>query len=225
MSYEKVEIGDAVLYRGDCLEVMADLGSVDAVVTDPPYGISIQSADGKIGATSNDVKRWAGQINTEYPKFEGDDKPIDPLPFLEIGKHHIFWGGNYIADKLPPTKGWLIWYKRIRGQRNNFADCELAWSNIDTPSRVFNHLWMGMIRDSETQEHYHATQKPVALMQWCLGFVPDAKIILDPFMGSGTTGVACANLGRRFIGIEIDKKYFQIACRRIEMAQNQGKLF
>jgi len=224
--WRRVErIGDATLYLGDCLDILPTLGPVDAVVTDPPYGVGILRRDGKMGGTSRSLKLRRGQINPVYPEFCGDDKPIDPAPLLNLSVPLIVWGGNYIADRLPPVKGWLIWNKRVNGQSNDFADCEIAWTNLDEPARVFNHLWMGMLRASEQGVHDHPTQKPVALMAWCLGFLPDAHSILDPFMGSGTTGVACANLGRKFIGIEIEERYFDIACRRIKDAYAQPRLF
>ena len=100
----------------------------------------------------------------------------------------------------------------------------MAWTNVIGAPRVFRNLWAGILRSSEKGEHFHPTQKPVALMEWCLQFV-DAETILDPFMGSGTTGVACARLGRRFIGVEIEPRYFDMACRRIEEAQRQRDLF
>jgi len=219
-----VIIGNATLYCGDCRELLPSLnrGSLDAIVTDPPYGISVQSDDGSIGGTSRDVGRWAGQINVKHPIFHGDDKPIDPWPLLALGVDCTIWGGNYIADKLPPSSCWLVWYKRINGQSNNFADVELAWTNRKSPARCIQHLWMGMLRDSETQQHWHPTQKPVAVMEWCLP--PKATLICDPFMGSGTPGVACMNLGRKFIGIEIEPKYFDIACERIDQAQRQMRI-
>ena len=98
------------------------------------------------------------------------------------------------------------------------SEAELAWTNVRGSVRVFRYLWSGILRDGEKGQHHHPTQKPVALMQWCLGFVQSARTILDPFAGSGTTGVACVELGRKFVGIEIDPVYFDIACRRIEQA-------
>ena len=127
----------------------------------------------------------------------------------------IIWGGNYFADFLPPSKGWLYWDKLMGG---DFADGELAWTSLDRALRKFT-------RCNKDHGKQHPTQKPVALMEWCLGFLPNAQTILDPFMGSGTTLVACANLGRRGIGIEIDPKYFEIACRRVEAAYRQPRLF
>ena len=185
-----------------------------AVVTDPPYGVSAVRPDGKMGGTSRDIKRWRGQINPTYAPIFGDDKPIDPSPLLAFGRRHIIWGGNYIADRLPPSPAWLVWYKRINGQANDFADCELAWTDLEMPARVFQHLWMGMLRDSERGVHDHPTQKPTALISWCLSFVPDG-VIIDPYAGSGTTLEAAKSLNRRAIGIEISPDYCEIAVKRL----------
>ena len=126
-----------------------------------------------------------------------------------MGLPSIVWGGNYFD--LPPTRAPLVWDKNNAGR--DFADFELAWTNIDMVARRIVFRPMNMDGGKE-----HPTQKPIRVMEWCLGFLPNAATILDPFMGSGTTGVACVNLGRKFIGIELDEKYFDIACRRIEQA-------
>lgn len=204
-----------VIYHADCREVLPTLGRVDLVLTDPPYGIDIVRSDGKMGGTSKDIKRWAGQINPVYAPVHGDDKPIDPAMVLDAGRKHILWGGNYIADKLPPSPTWLIWYKRINGIQNDFSDCELAWSDIGGPARVFQHMWMGMLRDSEQGIHLHPTQKPVALMSWCLACVPGIAIVIDPYMGSGPVLEAAKNVGLTAIGIEIEERYCEIAARRL----------
>ena len=141
----------------------------------------------------------------------------------KISDQQIIWGGNYFTDKLPPSKGWLYWQKRMGG---DFADGELAWTSRNRALREFTFCPKGgdvVSRFALRAEH--PTEKPVEVMLWCLGFLPDARTILDPFMGSGTTGVACVKLGRKFIGIEIDEKYFGIACRRIEAAYAQPDFF
>jgi len=211
----KIEtIGDATLYLGDCLEILPTLGRVDAVVTDPPYGIGESSA------------RVASRVQLAAPKdygfFEWDKRPCSPeaiQAMRDISQDQIIFGGNYFD--LPPSSCWLIWDKQNSG---DFADAEMAWTSLQKAVRLFQWRWNGMIRKGN-EERFHPTQKPVALIQWCLGFLPDAQTILDPFMGSGTTGVACANLGRKFIGIEIEPKYFDIACKRIEIAYQQPRLF
>lgn len=195
-------IGDCNLYLGDCRDILPTLGKVDAVVTDPPYGIDIASNPVRQKHTK---KQW--------------DKAAPEVDFinsiLSLGDEQIIWGGNYF--NLPPSRGFLVWDKK---QPENFslAMCEMAWWSRDHNAKVFSKSVTGYAKD-------HPTQKPVALMEWCLGFLPSAKTILDPFMGSGTTGVACVNLGRSFIGIERDPDYFDIACRRIEEAYKQPRLF
>ncbi len=127
---------------------------------------------------------------------------------LDAAQYHVIWGGNYFADLLPPSGKWLVWDK---GQRINQSDGELAWTSQPGALRIFELNRVALLTDGAM----HPTQKPVSLMRWCLGGLPSARTILDPFMGSGTTGVACVQLGRKFIGIEIDETYFDIACRRI----------
>ena len=216
-------IGRATLYLGDCREVLPTLGKVDAVVTDPPYGIDY----GKSGGfnASHGWGEW--RENVEWDKERPAADVFELL--LQAGKHKIIWGGNYFTDLLPPTMQWLVWDK---GQRNfSLADCEFAWSSQQKAARIFTYARgneSGFAPKSKEERQYtsgHPTQKPLALMKWCLGFVPKAQTILDPFMGSGTTGVAAVQMGRDFIGIERETKYFDIACRRIEDAQRQGDMF
>ena len=203
---EKVEIGDAILYHGDCLEILPTLPKVDAVVTDPPYGIGKRMSGGSWATKEThyrDMHQWDSEAKQKW---------VDVL--LELRVPSIIFGGNYFF--VPPSRCWLSWCKP---DFPSMADFEAAWTNLDRPSKRFVS---GRTPDGSKE---HPTQKPVSLMQWCLGFVPDARTVLDPFMGSGTTGVACANLGRKFIGIEIERKYFDIACERIAAAQAQGRLF
>ena len=203
------QIGDATLYLGDCLEILPALGPVDAVVTDPPYGIGADEA-----AAKNKGKwGWKFYGKSQWDRCVPPRKIFDML--RECSKHQIFWGGNYFTDLLPPTMQWLIWDK---GQRQfSLADFEVAWSSQQKAGPIFDYSRSRAVQDGKE----HPTQKPVALITWCIHLLPHPLIILDPFMGSGTTGVACANLGRRFIGIEIEPKYFDIACKRIEQAYQQ----
>jgi site-specific DNA-methyltransferase (adenine-specific)/modification methylase len=216
MPFEKVVIGDATLYRADCLEVLPTLPKVDAVVTDPPYGIGESRKQGT--SRARPTRKWAKPHPSKYDALEWDDTPADISPIMRMAGKKIVWGGNYFS--VPPSSCWLVWDKRTSG---DFADCELAWTNLNRAVRKFEWLWSGFKKQAP-EDRTHPTQKPLALMEWCLGFLPDATSILDPFMGSGTTGVACANLGRKFIGIEIEPKYFDIACERIENAYRQGRL-
>jgi site-specific DNA-methyltransferase (adenine-specific) len=207
----KVEIGLATLYLGDCREVLPTIGKVDAVVTDPPYGIGAPKAVGR---------RSSGWV--QYDRSDWDDNRPDAELFqliLNAGEEQIVWGGNYFTDLLKPTMQWLVWDK---GQRNfSLADCEFAWSSQQKASRIFSYH-RALARE---EGKVHPTQKPVPLMKWCIGLIPKAETVLDPFMGSGTAGMAAVQLERKFIGIEREPKYFDIACKRIEQAQRQGDLF
>jgi DNA modification methylase len=193
------------IYHGDCREILPDLDPVDLILTDPPYGIAHPTDYKKRGrdrlAPCND-----------YVAVHDDDKPFDPSMWID--KPCCLWGANYFADKLPPTSGWLVWDK-MRPDTLDQATCELAWTNFVKGVRRFQWLWNGMIR-ADFDKLVHPTQKPVALFKWILGLKwTPAGIILDPFMGSGTTLRAAKDLGRKAIGIEIEEKYCEIAARRL----------
>lgn len=209
-------IAGATLYLGDCREIAPTL-SFDAVVSDPPYGINHKVE--RTGFNERHNRRTNDRI-------QGDVVPFDPRPW--IAKPSIIWGANYYAQALPISGGWLVFDKRRGGTHNQkfiASDCELAWTNIFGRVKMFSHLWAGICRESEIGKHFHPMQKPVTLMEWCIRFLPEStQTVLDPYMGSGTTGVAALGLGRKFIGIEIEPKYFDIACRRIEAANRQPEL-
>jgi len=208
--FDPVVIGDCTLYQGDCLEIMPTLEPVDAVVTDPPYGL---------GDWNNRGTNAARPFDSD--KTQAWDKPITSAHvdlMRGMSRHQILWGANYYLDLLRRTKQMFIWNKGIRGM--HFNDCEMAWcSQWREASRVFDLSPNGL-------KKCHPTQKPLSLMRWCVTRLPsNCNIIADPFMGSGTTGVACAKLGRKFIGIELEPRYFDIACKRIEDAYKQPDLF
>lgn len=209
-------IGDATLYLGDCREILPTLERVDAVVTDPPYGIGEAAGANK--------SRTKIAVAKDYGNASWDDQPIDAdlLRLVMLaGRWNVIFGGNYYPP--PPTRCWLVWDKLNSG---DFADCELAWTNLPKAVRRLQYLWNGMIKAPGETRGDHPTQKPVGVMSWCLQQLPDGtKSIIDPFMGSGTTGVACAKAGMRFIGIEREQKYFDAARRRIEEAYHQPRLF
>jgi site-specific DNA-methyltransferase (adenine-specific)/modification methylase len=209
-------IGETTLYLGDCLEVLPTLGPVDAVITDPPYGMKYKGGPNSRNSISSTGKMF-------HTTVRNDDKLFDPIPWLKWPC--VFTGAQWFYHLLPPGGGLHCWDKRGNYQPLDQADADIVWTSQRLSSRVFHLVWRGLCRHSENKEPIlHPTQKPIALMKWCLGFLPDARTILDPFMGSGTTGVACANLGRRFIGIEIEPHYFDIACRRIRDAYAQPRL-
>jgi DNA modification methylase len=214
-------IGNATLYLGDCLDILPTLPKVDAVITDPPYGINV------IAATYQNAKTKPGNAlahKTNYDKSETWDVGPPPAALIEsmrqCSKWQAIFGGNYFD--LPPSSCWLVWDK-LNGD-NDFADCELAWTNWPKAVRRIQWRWNGMLRQGN-EERFHPTQKPLQVMAWVIDLCPKADTILDPFMGSGTTGVAAIQRGKVFTGIEREPKYFDIACRRIEQAQKQGALF
>lgn len=170
-----------------------------------------------------------GRYATKFAKVAimNDDKPFDPSHLLGLGEIVVLWGGNHFADKLPSSPCWFIWDKRaVSKHTNDFADCELAWTNKKGVARVFRHQWDGMMKSSERGvARVHPTQKPIALMRWCIAQIEPAETIVDPYMGSGSTGVACAMAGKSFIGIEIDEGYFDVACKRIRDAYSQTDMF
>lgn len=213
-SYERDGI---TLYHADCLEVIPQLGEVHATIADPPYGLKENA--------NRVASRTQLAATIDYGDFDWDYEPASREEIeatISTSEKTIVWGGNYFH--LPPAKGWLVWDKLNSG---DFADCELAWTNLKSSVRIFRHMWNGMIRQSERDtQRVHPTQKPVALMVWCLekAKVAAGETVLDPFMGSGTTGIACIRTGRKFIGIEKDKRHFDTACERIDRELRQGKL-
>ena len=200
------KIGRATLYLGDCREILPTLGKVDAVITDPPYGIGITKSNRLAVSRGMGGKSW------------DDETPSQELLNLivSMGKQAIVWGGNYF--RLPETRCVLVWDKQNDGR--DFADLEMAWTNIDAVARIFRMRPMNM-----DDGKVHPTQKPIRLMKWCIDKLDEPQSILDPFGGSGSTAIAAAQMGRESIYIERDPEYFDIACKRIEDAQRQGDLF
>lgn len=212
-------VGDCTLYLGDCLEIMPTLGTVDAVVTDPPYGIGADK--GKKGAIPFKGGKPVMRLHCPENTWDRERPPSDIFKtILSYNCPTIIWGGNYFADLLPPMGKWLWWDKCQT--MPTYGDGELAWTNLDgTTPKKFTYANNKLF--AQRVERHHPTQKPLPLMEWCVTFTKG--LILDPFMGSGTTGVACAKLGRKFIGIELEPKYFDIACKRIEDAYKQPDMF
>ena len=203
-----ITIGAATLYLGDCRDILPALPKVDAVITDPPYGIGF-------AAQPTTGQRAAGMRPEAW-----DNSPVEFLQMaLAKAGIQVVWGGNYYA--MPPSRGWLSWLKPDAPP--SMASFELAWTNLDRNARQFSQS----IAATNAERVGHPTQKPLALMKWCIeqAAVPPRGTILDPFMGSGTTGVAAVQMGRKFIGIEREVKYFDIACRRIDDAQRMQDMF
>lgn len=195
-------IGDCVLYQADCMDVLPTLPNVDLLLTDPPYGIGIA----------------ANPVRQAYAKLDWDAAPADAnmlKRFVGLASVAVVWGGNYFD--LPAAQCFFVWDKQ-QPQNFSLAMCEQAWTNRKGPAKLYRQSVLSYSKQ-------HPTQKPVELMAWCIDQMDGPQTILDPFMGSGTTGVACVQLGRKFIGIEREPKYFDIACDRIAKAVAQGRLF
>lgn len=209
------------LIHGDCQEVIKslDLESIAAVVSDPPWGVDADTNYRRFttGAADN---------NDFGPGISNDSTPFDPTPWLKFPKV-VLWGAHCFSDRLPVGR-WLVWLKRRESKLGvMLSDAELCWVNHKkTPRRapgvyVFEHVWDGFDRESERGRTLHPTQKPIALMKWCIKGLDlePGSIVLDPYMGSGSTGVACLKMGFGFIGIESNAKHFQTAQRRIDAAR------
>lgn len=220
-------IGNATLYLGDCLEILPDIRKqVDAVVSDPPYGIGYAHGGG------GRSKKWQRK---NLKPIHGDDQPFDPAPWLTF-KNVLLWGADHFRKRLPDGGTLLAWDKAVGvGVKDNFIDAEFAWCNKRCPRNVFRFLWKGLLIDHPSTEgrtgahgvtRHHPSMKPIALMRWCIDHfkLPPGSLILDPYLGSGSTGIAAVTMGHRFIGIEIDEDYFAIACARIEKAQQQTRM-
>lgn len=184
------------IYHGDCRDVLPTLDRVDLVLTDPPYGIGANKQT--LGAGKKDFHR-------------GDDwdasAPLDVIASLPSMGECIIWGGNYFTGVLPPTNDWLIWHKKNDGR--SFSEVEMAWSNLGCQARHISHHWSG-------EEKHHPTAKPMQVMRWTISKSKSEGVILDPFMGSGTTLRAAKDLRRKAIGIEMEEKYCEIAVKRLQ---------
>lgn len=189
------QIGPCLLINADCLEVLPLIERVDAVVTDPPYGIGFAAQPTK-------WQRRAGHVASDW-----DDKRPDASILIGLADKTAVWGGNYF--ELPVSRGWLSWFKPDAPP--SMGSVEMCWTSEDMNTRMLHHS----ISATNRERVGHPTQKPIAVMRWTIEEINAGNTILDPFMGSGTTGVACIRLGRQFIGIELEKKYYNIARERI----------
>ena len=205
------------IYHGDCREVLSTLQIFDLLLTDPPYGIGASRAKA-FGWGANRGTCGLGGYNPgrrDYGDSAWDDNPAEQSTIdlcRSKASLQIIWGGNYFT--LPPTKGVLVWDK-LRGN-TDFADGEMAWTNLELALRIFRYRWNGYLVDQNSRDvREHPTQKPLALMKWCLTFTPEARTVLDPFVGSGTTLEACKTLGIPAVGIEIEERYCEITAKRL----------
>lgn len=236
-----IKLGQHLLMCGDATNpenvglLMIDK-KADLLLTDPPYGIDIVKTKSSISETNFSVgfnnkssnRNSQGSIGGSgivpvgtHLKIIGDDKPFSPEFLLKYGNKQIIWGGNYFANKLPNSSCWIIWDKRGEIPSNNFADCEIAWTNMKKPSRVHTHKWNGLIREgkreSELPKRVHPTQKPVGLHATLLvDYSDEYHLVLDLFGGSGTTLIACEQLNRVCRMMELSPEYCEVICRRWE---------
>lgn len=196
--------GTVTIYHGDCRELVPTLGAVALVVTDPPYGIGIHTQ------TNNLDSPWR------------DDEGAPRLSHILVGQEHCIWGGNYFADQLPPSEGWLVWIKRPAGwdfdcDSRSYAVLEMAWTDYPMKPRMKHHVWDGGLRsgDASNREFCHPTQKPLELMRWSIALSTTTGLVLDPYMGSGTTLRAAKDLGRPAVGIEREERFCEVAANRM----------
>lgn len=203
-------MAEFLIIQGDCRKILNGFPDEIIIITDPPYGISLET-DYKGNQRSNLAECGS------FPPIFGDSEPFDPSHLLRF-KTVVLFGGNYYADKLPARGGWLVWDKRDGMNKNDQADCELAWTNRNKAARLFRHRWNGMIKASEQgQRRVHPTQKPVALFRWIISVLelPEDCLIVDPYLGSGACGVAAVEMGYNFVGIEHEAEYCHISQKRI----------
>ena len=204
---------EGCIVHGDCLEIMADMpdGCVDAVVTDPPYGIGESAGRNKSRSCLAIAKDYG---NAEWDNERPPHEAFDAM--RRVSREQVIFGGNYFTDYLPPSASWISWDKD--NGETDFADVELAWTSHDRAARKVRWRWQGMLQEpgAPRDKRVHPTQKPLGLMVWVLeNYTAWGDIILDLFCGSGTTCVAAKKLGRRWIGIELDERYAEIARNRV----------
>ncbi len=213
--------GGITIYHGRCEDVLPSIApaTVGLLLTDPPYGIGVNTRFNKAGRgkpsdASTHVGRNRAAKANDYPLVAGDDEPFDPSPLLAFPRC-VLWGAIHYAQHLPPSPSWIVWDRE--SGRSATADAELAWTNLGGTVRKFTYAWNGVVRQGEKKTHgLHPTQKPVALMHWIIDrWTEPGDLVLDPYMGSGPVARACADLGRRYIGIELVEDYCRIAVERL----------
>tara|TARA_Y100000034_G_scaffold115752_1_gene153305 strand:+ start:4190 stop:4882 length:693 start_codon:yes stop_codon:yes gene_type:complete len=215
------------IYHGDCRDIVPTLGRFDLLLTDPPYGIGRDRGMGGKGYCGP-LGGLAGKkrINRQYPD-SWDVKPSQDAinVCVVVSRMQIIWGGNYLSDMLPQSNKWLVWDKQQT--MPSYSDAELAWTSLKG-NAVKIHRYCGAGLLAKEKERHHPTQKPVALIVWCIQQAKDVSTILDPFAGSGTTGRAAKDLGKTAVLIELEERYCEVAARRMEQevlpfGKNDGK--
>jgi site-specific DNA-methyltransferase (adenine-specific) len=209
-------------YNMDCLEAMRSMkdNEFSLAITDPPYGINI-SSNGKVGGEK------CAKVS-EYKNSEWDNNIPTAEYFselLRVSQNQIIWGGNYMIEYLYNTPCFIVWDKENTG---NFADAELAWTSFDSPVRIFKYMWNGMLQGNmkNKEKRIHITQKPIALYKWLLkNYAKEGYKILDTHLGSGSSRIACHEMGFDFVGYEIDKDYFDAQEKRFKIATAMDSMF
>ena len=227
MTYkEKVVLGDCTLYLGDCMDYMATLPdkAFDLAIVDPPYGIGESQKK-----RENSPQRWNSPIKKIHNPKDWDKKAPEPEYFellRRVSLHQIIWGANHFIDSFPFSANspcWIVWDKK--NGDTDFSDCELAWASFPSAVRKFDWLWNGF-QKQKPEARIHPTQKPIALYEWLLtNYAKPGQKIFDTHLGSGSSSIACSNLGYEMVGIELDKDYYRAACERIDQAQRQQRMF
>lgn len=208
-------IGDAILYLGDCCTILPCIDPVDAAITDPPFGV---------GNFVQTTGRIMGRGANRGAAVEWNDVPPPPEFFAALREkttHRIIWGANFF-NCFEDRGGAIIWDKCQR--MPNFSKADIASCTHFQKTEIVRIPWTNFTVTHEAVTD-HPCERPVALYEWCINYLPRVESVIDPFLGSGSVGVACVNLGKRFVGIERDPKYFDQACERIAAAYSQGRLF
>lgn len=218
------KIKNATIMNIDCMEYMKTLPDkfFDLAIVDPPYGIGMDR--GKIGIDG--TAKANNYLKKDWDGFAPTHEYFNEL--TRVSKNQIIWGANHFADALPCPKSpcWIVWDKEKVG--GLFADSELAWTSFKTAVRNFKYQWHGMLQgDMKNKEaRIHPTQKPVKLYEWILtNYAKPGQTIFDSHMGSGSSAIACNNLGFEYVGCELDEDYYNAACERIAKHAQQERLF
>ena len=214
---QRLVLSDSVtIYHGDCLDILPSLNGIDAVISDPPYGIN----------WNPDASQFTGGEGRHFAcgrkPIIGDDEPFDPTPWLGFRKV-VLWGANYYPTPVGTT---LVWIKRNEANFGKIlGDAEIAW--MKGGETVYCKRDVSMNGKGANFPNLHQNQKPVAIMAWCMdkAKVAEGETVIDGYMGSGTTGIACIRTGRNFIGIEKDPQHFETARQRLDAELAQGDLF
>lgn len=216
------EHGGITIYHGDCRNLLPKLCCVSSIVTDPQYQLANGARANSVGRQGRKKARTLSGSRVDdynWGKVKGDESPYDPT-FLLSYSNVILWGAIHYANRLPNQTCWLTWDKREGGTSDDNPDCEFAWTNLGGPARLYRHLWRGICRAGEENiavggSKLHPFQKPVSLMRWCLSMIDLPGIVVDPYLGSGSTLRAAKDLGISAIGIEIEERYCEIAAKRL----------